>query len=863
MLSEVVPLGAVLGVSSSTSEQPVVVRAEVVPSVVVPLSVVGDVVAPSPPCLSVVLPSLGIIRLPCWSVAGGKRGGPRLHLSFVAQMDGLIYSLFGVRVERDVFAPSLALSFCQVWGAPDWVSWSSFVGLFYAAPEAVESVVATAMSHQACGLFIVPVWPSHGREIVPASKVLKGGTWFSCLREHALLEFAISGPVCTGGEVPAYGLRGFFSAFNYAGRFKSKRRQERLLVVSGLPFPADDGGSMLGVCPFVPTRISPLVSTDMLLPAVLDTCDGTPPLPISTLLSPLPPPPAYWKVPIFEQWASKFPCKRIAQLAVQAVSGGMDIVFAGDQSKAVMRPNSTSIHGKESVIRESLVVEVAEGRVAGPFASCPFPSVECPMQPRSVPLSATKKKKHDPTDDRIRVVCDFSAGGPGSVNELFWRPKFISFHCRARHIRDVLAAAQSGSGRWRKVRAWGGDIPCCFRHQRNRSDLLPLFVYHLSTVEFGKEFWVDLANPFGWRASEWGWQAVLAVINWELWSRGFTDVLTYVDNFFLVSPEGGMSIARECELIRVLGLVGISLHEIQDDGGAFNGLGWDWVRSQAGCWFMVCPADKKVIMCGYLSSWADVNVSSLSLTDCRKAVGLLEWISDGFPVGKPDVSPLVGMRTAGEAMLARRPSLSPVAVMVPFTPHAKEAVSFWALMFGRWDGRCQVIENFGPHVSWQCLAQVDASTDWGCGGFVLSPAGLVGFAHEWTADERSLAFVNVRESTGLLELMAAEWLFVLLGQRCEGFRLELDMDNRESARSLQSGFSPKPLLLSPIRNIWKFCVDSRVVLRVRHVLGVPFNQIADALSHNRTDQALCLAKERFGVEMVLSADTRSRAVTRL
>ena len=90
----------------------------------------------------------------------------------------------------------------------------------------------------------------------------------------------------------------------------------------------------------------------------------------------------------------------------------------------------------------------------------------------------------------------------------------------------------------------------------------------------------------------------------------------------------------------------------------------------------------------------------------------------------------------------------------------------------------------------------------------------------------------------------------------------LDMDNRESARSINSGYSPTPLLLPMIRDVWSVCVRQRIILRVCHILGVRFNPIADALSHNRLAEARCLALKRFGVELVLLPDTPTAAPTR-
>ena len=58
-----------------------------------------------------------IISLPCWQFPETPRSAPRrLHHSIMAQMDGLIYSLLGTRLECDLFAPSFAESYCEIMG---------------------------------------------------------------------------------------------------------------------------------------------------------------------------------------------------------------------------------------------------------------------------------------------------------------------------------------------------------------------------------------------------------------------------------------------------------------------------------------------------------------------------------------------------------------------------------------------------------------------------------------------------------------------------------------------------------------------------------------------------------------------------
>ena len=85
----------------------------------------------------------------------------------------------------------------------------------------------------------------------------------------------------------------------------------------------------------------------------------------------------------------------------------------------------------------------------------------------------------------------------------------------------------------------------------------------------------------------------------------------------------------------------------------------------------------------------------------------------------------------------------------------------------------------------------------------------------------------------------------------------VEMDNRESARAIEAGFSSCPRIMPSIRSIRMLCARSNICLRVRHILGVPFNTIADHLSHNRVLQAVEEASVLFGCEMRPWPNTRS------
>ena len=75
--------------------------------------------------------------------------------------------------------------------------------------------------------------------------------------------------------------------------------------------------------------------------------------------------------------------------------------------------------------------------------------------------------------------------------------------------------------------------------------------------------------------------------------------------------------------------LGIELHEVQDVGTSFSGLGWNWqLCSQSKKWLMICTQEKFDLVNTFLEKRSDPKLSSWSLETVRKAAGILNWISE-------------------------------------------------------------------------------------------------------------------------------------------------------------------------------------------------------------------------------------------
>lgn len=766
------------------------------------------------------------LKLPSFTVSGAKRDGARVDLSFseLSQMNAILYSRLGVVIERDVLAAGRDESFCKSRGLNARESLASFVGLYWGRASEMAMAVAALVSHRACGLVVMPPDPDlNDVLLVYASGAEK--RWVEVARDerYAKLTFALSG-----------GRTAVFVVFDgCCWKMKSKQRPGKKFDIFEVDTP---GESVLGIVPAGLTRPSPVVESLAPSPSQDSApCSG----PQRAGRGPaLPRPPSKWNVALVQQWAASYPEPLVGRLAAQAVGPGVDPGFVGSLVKSVIRPNPQCIRGQEEAVREQLLKECAAGRIAGPFNEPPFRFF------RNCPLRMIPKEKHVPESKEMRLISNFSAGrfsahARSSVNDLCATPGLVGFHLRPHHLRDLIAS------KGRRASVWAADIPKCFRGQRNREELLPLFVYALESEKRGKEFFVDLCNPFGWAPSEYSWQCVLAVLLWRFRQAGVMQLLAYVDNFFRIFSPDEDSV-REVKAVRsLLRQAGVPLHEVQE-GSSFKGLGWLWdIRSMT----MTCPEDKHRSISALLKEWSARVPLKMSLAEVRSLAGFMVYMSAAFSWGGALVSEVVALRSKLEAV-AKCSGLDDEAVTGTVKDGALEALRFWAERFPAWDRTAPIMLGFSSASSWEVLGQSDASTEWGCGGIIFDGTSLRGYARPWSDAERAEAFVTERESTTFFELLGAlEW-FRRFGRRCKGKRCQLELDNAASVVALTKMFSPRLALLRVVRAVREQLFVSEACVRVVHVLG-RFIAIADRLSHNQVEEARCLAREEFSMPLVM------------
>jgi hypothetical protein len=234
----------------------------------------------------------------------------------------------------------------------------------------------------------------------------------------------------------------------------------------------------------------------------------------------------------------------------------------------------------------------------------------------------------------------------------------------------------------------------------------------------------------------------------------------------------------------------------------FKALGWMWdLTPLTGPPVMVCADDKFRYIKTMLRGWSAS--PRLTLKAYASIVGILWWLSAGFRVGRAHLGYLMAESTqhtraaeAGKHKYVGPPWLRTFTVGA----RAKASLRFWATtrFFPQWDGRCPVFIDFGPMASWQAIGRVDASTDWGCGGWVWirgQPQAWA-FKNKWTEAERAKALQGAqgepklqRLSATVLETLAHEMWMRMFARKCRGLRVLLECDNLNVTRAIGRAYS--------------------------------------------------------------------------
>jgi hypothetical protein len=775
---------------------------------------------------------------------------PGLHFSIIEGIDGFLASFFSIRLHRDALAPSAAESVCVAWGLPSYESLGCAVSLFFGDQGVMPHAVACAASHRACGVFIVPADAADMTAMPTIDSPAGSMPWLVLLRTQRVFQLTIPDAAFTPAPItPMVALLAHFGTRNVS--FKKRNRPERALLTMQLPvyrLPPDR--HRLRPTPRLPHRISPLAAARC--PTVHD--DVAPASDPFSVVSPSPDPiirplPSPWKLAAFRAMTSDYPFPAARDIGLRVMEGTLD-PFQGDRTKAVdlRAPQHSQLVTR--LLREKMLADAARGFVAGPLTAVPFTNA------RICNLFGVPKHRYIESEE-LRVVHHLSEASahqrhkgtaPGSINALSFNPHWIAIYFSVRWLCDTLAHFGHG------VRMAWRDVPKAFKRNPTHAELLFLFVSQLRLDDTTVEYYVELCNVFGWVPSEWGWQAVSALIDWWLDRAGVTHMFNFVDNYWHIHPPGSDWRSRDAQADAEFARMGLDTHEEGSGTLCPAAMGWELdldARDHPRGWRMImtCPMDKWAFYCPRFSAWA--MATHHSLDDLASAAGITAWLVAGLPMGLAYLPAIYAARTRAER--SELSSTHPGRLHL-ISSQAREGLQFFDRLLRDWDRTCPIISHFGPQAAAQRFGWVDAATlkSHGCGGILWDPATriLLGFTHVWDEHERGLAECEQRESTGVLECIGIEIWLRVFAELCTALRTRLSTDNESAMLAWQNCYSPTPHMLSAIRTSRLAAGRHHVILDVTQVKGSVFNKIADALSH------LCVADARRHARAAFGADVK-------
>ena len=776
-----------------------------------------------------------IFMLPVWARPPRPRG-VQLDPSILRQVDGLLAAVCRYRVEHDLFAPSLSESYCLGWGVEVFDCLAAFRGLYLHDFNFMPSLVALAASHKASGVFIVPDLRACVKGAGPVLHVGDGKTvfWFDFLVDHSFCTFEFSSSClfpCPGR--PRSTVLAVAAQFGVNNRPKKKRPEDFFILqkTEGVP------------------RLLPVIPTTFLRASPLDPCSGlseecdkapaAPPFVVAEdQVGPMPSV-SKWNVSNIRDATVGYPHPRVREVGLSVMDGSHN-PFRGNLSKPVAQREQKMSDNEAEKVRALCLKYVSKGFMWGPSATSPFAHAR-PYPPGLVP-----KHKYVLSSE-FRLVSDISAGSPSSVNDLTYVEKWISNYFSPAAFCDL--AVSFGAG----VRVSTGDIPDAFKMSPNNPVLLPLFVTSVTTSARGREFFCDLCNVFGWVASESGFRCCGALVCWALAAAGVEDIHFYVDNYFHFHPRGSDMSSRVSLVHEFLAHLGVDIHK-HTIGTKADVLGWECELAAEGSrspMILICPMDKYNHYLKFISCCG--SMSCISLADIVSAIGIMTFLSAGFRAGGPYVGALGKLKANGLLKQARVGG-SQKNIMLKVTAEAKESFSFWSARLRGWDRVCPMLQGFGPQASFQVRGWVDSSPLLGCGvgGLLLCKTKVIGFFHEFTAEERLLFKGVLAPSSGACEMLGiATWLRIFRVS-CEMCRTLLETDSEAAMLAYARAFSDTMSMKGALRLAREIVADAHISLRVR-AMARNFGPmvVADLLSRGQVAKAEKQALAVFGCQLVM------------
>ncbi|XP_061466237.1 uncharacterized protein LOC133377049 [Rhineura floridana] len=493
-----------------------------------------------------------------------------------------------------------------------------------------------------------------------------------------------------------------------------------------------------------------------------------------------------------------YPLVLDAQFLLEGFTVGFRIPYLGPR-RPFMSCNLKSVEGMESVLREKIRKEVVAGRVLGPFAAPPIPSL------RVSPLGLVPKR----APGEFRLIHHLSFPQGESVNDFIpaelCSVRYTSFDCAVRMVRDCGVGALMGKC----------DIKSAFR-------LLPVHPqdFELLGLAFDGEYYVDRALPMGCSISCSVFERFSSFLEWAVKRRaGLQSVVHYLDDYLFAGPaDSGTCRAFMAHFAGLAGELGVPLAAEKTEGPStaitFLGIEIDTV---AQCCRL--PQDKLGALREKISEVVSSN--KVTLATLQRLAGQLNFACGVVAPGR------AFLRRVYDAMAGLSRSYHRTRV----TAALRADLTVWSTFLRDFNGvslwrRDRLLEA-------ELQVHSDASGAFGF-GVILHDSWCHGsWPQGWT-------LAGLTRDLTFLEFFPIVVAVHLWPDKLCNSSVHFWCDNLPTVHVINTLSSRNPNVMLLVRAFVLQCLRYNIQFLARHVPGID-NSIADALSRNQMEKFRQLA----------------------
>lgn len=747
-----------------------------------------------------------------------------MNHSLLAQTDGAICITLGSswRTVSDVHGESKQTSHHDRIG-PGPAPWKGRPLLCRPRPEAAVDFALQMAAELACGLFI-------------GQFVEDDEGYRAALGDAVVWSILLEVPTEPEGVLMAH-----YVDFTFEAHSRSKLRSDmlevcgpELLMLSPLKYPPDTGFNKIPSAPFWNPRARPPTTPRAALPGIVPPPTAPMPSPDSGVI---PRPPTY-NVNEFRAClrANPYtPCATLADTVSDMLENGAGkLQYPGCSAES---ENLPSLRGQEDATREQLSALADDGIVSGPHTTNPIPGGHVNAMGLAEKGSAKWLPPTDKATSKKRIFLHTSHPPELAVNLWSLGIRLFMIYFTQAHLLAAIADYGPHT-HWLCF-----DIRRAYHTLSNRFSDLWGFIVKIGTKTFGVEYWIYLANVFGWVDSEASWQAFAAILVWIIVHDSGMPLSirlhAYVDNFFLaiLSLNGRVdhvAVSKaSAALKRIIASLGIDAHE-ETSGPDMPGLGWLW---HGGAHLSVSTTQAKLdAVLFLLEKWTARPKGKVSVAEVRSGEGLFAWLSTVMIDAKPYLWEFRRLSSGGKRLCTRL-KLPAHKIYIHLSATALQGVATYIqiLRESKLVGGVPIHPGRRLGAFVEVLIRQDGCTSYGCGG--VNFASRQFFSHRWDDNERAAAMREVRESSGHCEARGCVYCARLWFPLHPHSTIVIEVDASNVKDAWLSGFSPVLGLNKAMTELRHLASRYYIHLIIRHIPR-EYNHVADRASEGKLGQFL-------------------------